>query len=124
MIEITSHFILVRPELIQSDLQLHRVTYIPVGAEEFACKSKITLEQTPQSDDRGGVWRQRFRAVTDDCTVRRHDGAERYVGVIMSDGSVRIIGSAGEAPIVTVTPSDQGASVVETTFDTAEPLDL
>lgn len=124
MIEITSHFILVRPELLSSILQLRTVSYIPVGAEEFACKGKITLEQTPQSDDRGGVWAQRFRAVTDDCSVRRHDGASRYVGVIMSDGSVRFIGAAGEAPIITVTPSDQGASVVETTFETPEPLDL
>ena len=124
MIEITSHFILILPELIQSDLQLRRITYIPVGAEEFACKGKISLEQLPQSDDRGGVWTQRFRAVTDDCSIRRHDGAKRYVGVIMSDGSVRIIGAAGEAPIITVTPYDQGASVVETTFETPEPIDL
>ena len=120
MIEITSHFVLIRPELIQEALLLQKITYIPLGAEEFACQSKVSLDQTPQRD----VWMQRFRAVTADCSVRQHDGANRYVGVIMSDGSIRIIGSPGEAPIITVTPGDQGMSVVETTFETTEPLDL
>ena len=124
MIEITSHFVLIRPKLIQEALLLQKITYIPIGAEEFACKSKVSLDQTPQRDDRGDVWMQRFRAVTADCSVRQHDGANRYVGVIMSDGSIRIIGSPGEAPIITVTPGDQGMSVVETTFETTEPLDL
>lgn len=124
MTEISSHFILIAPERIRQDLRLRRVTYIPVDADEFACTQKISVQQSCLRDDRGDVWTVSFRAVTADCSVRRHDGTRRYVGIIMSDGSVRIIGSPGEAPILSVTPSDQGMSVVETSFDSPDPLDL
>ena len=80
MTDISSHFVLMEPELIREDLKNGPVTYIPVGAEDFACSGKVSFNQSSSDDDRGTVWKLSFRAVTQDCTIRRYDGRRIYVG--------------------------------------------
>ncbi len=123
MIEISSHFCLIAPELIRENMKLQRVTYIPSGADEFACTAPISLTQTPRSGADGQVWDISFRAVTADCSVRAYNSRRLYIAVVMSDGSARIIGTASEVPMVTVTPSGR-FSEVSATFKAAVPMDL
>lgn len=123
MTEISSHFALIDPELIRDTMKLQRVTYIPAGSQEFSCAAPISLTQTPSTGNDGSVWTISFRAVTKDCAVRDYNGRRYYVAVIMSDGSARIIGTASEVPLVTVTPYGN-SSEVTTIFRAAVPIDL
>ena len=41
----------------------------------------------------------------------------------MSDGTIRMLGTAHEAPLITITPH-AGALSISATFDCAEPLSL
>jgi len=123
MTDLSSHFVLIDPELIRADLPLRRITFIPAGAERFACTGKISFEQTPSEDDRGTVWTLNFRAVTLDSSVRNYDGREMYVGLVMTDGTIRVIGTASEVPRVRVTPY-AAASEVACSFESASPVDL
>ena len=52
-----------------------------------------------------------------------YDGRRMYVAFYMSDGSLRLIGTASCAPRLKVTPFT-GALKLETSFDSAFPLVL
>lgn len=123
MQEISSHFALITPESIQDTLRLQRVTFIPVGAIEFACTNPVSVSQTPTASSAGTTWDINFRAVTTDNEVRDYNGRRLLIGIIMADGSARIIGNASEAPMITVTPY-ASANQVSASFKSAVPLDL
>jgi hypothetical protein len=124
MNEISSHFALIAPEAITENLRLQKVTFIPAtGSREFACTAPVSVDQTPSTGNSGLVWTISFSAVTPDCAIRQYSGRRFYIGVIMSDGSARIIGSAAEAPLITVTPHAQN-NRVSATFKSAVPIDL
>lgn len=122
MLATSSHFALIDPELIRETMRLQKVTYIPTGAQEFACQGPVSVDQTAETSS-GLTWNINFRAVTKDYSVRDYNGRRFYIGVLMSDGSARIIGTTSEAPIVIVTPY-AGASLVTSSFKTATPIDL
>jgi len=124
MTEISSHFCLIAPELISEALKLQRVTYIPSGAEEFACTAPVSINQTPTSGAAGQVWDISFTAVTDDRAIRKYNGRRFYIAILMSDGSARIIGTSSEVPMVTVEPAGQSSNRVTTSFRSAVPIDL
>ena len=123
MTEISSHFALIEPELIRETMKLQRVTYIPTGSQEFGCIAPVSLTQTPSTGADGTVWTISFRAVTKDCAVRDYNGRRYYIAIVMSDGSARIIGTASEAPLVTVAPYGN-SSEVTAVFRAAVPIDL
>ena len=123
MLDFSSHFLIVEPDLLAGITSLSSVTYIPAGGVDFACKGKVSITQTLQSDDRGPVWRISFRAVTLDNAVRAYDGREVYVGAVMTDGSIRILGDRAEAPRLEVTPYS-GANLVTCSLEMPEPVDL
>lgn len=123
MIEISSHFALIDPDTIRETMKLQRVTYIPTGAQEFACTGPVSINQDPVSGASGLVWDISFKATTKDCSVREYNGRRLLIAVVMSDGSARIIGTVSEAPLIIVKPNGH-TSTVSSSFKSATPIDL
>lgn len=124
MKELSTHFCIIRPELIRANLALKENIGKPAKSPEFLCTQKILLEQEPSEDEAGTKWIQSFRAVTKDNSVRSFDGSRQYLGLYLTDGSLRIIGSATDAPLITVTPAEGDVYVVSANFESVSPIDL
>ena len=103
---LSSHFSVIRPDLIREHLRMQQVNFLPVGAQEFACTGKISFDQQPESSESGVCWIQTFEAITTDKDIMRHNGTRSYVAIHMSDGSLRVIGTASEVPLICVTPKE------------------
>lgn len=123
MREISNHFVLIGEGLIDPSLLMGENIAIPTGSKEYACTSRIIFDQAPSSGADGGYWTKTFRAVTADPSVIRFDGCHAFIGVILTDGSVKIIGDAYGIPLIRVTPHT-GAYVVDATFQTPLRTDL
>ena len=120
---ISTHFCLIEPSLISHKL-LEGKTILKVdGAEEYASAGNIIFSQKAEKGSNGRYWSQTFRAVTKDGKVMRHNGCKIYVGIFLTDGSLMIIGTAAEIPILTVTPYEN-AYVAEVAFETSFPNKL
>lgn len=120
---ISSHFSVIAPSLIQDLLLMQQVNFLPVGAKEFSCTDKITFDQQPESSESGQSWAQTFEAVTTDKSIMEHNGTRAYIAIHISDGSLRIMGTASEIPLITVTPKE-GVYVVSVDFRTTKPMVL
>jgi len=120
---LSSHFSVIRPDLIREHLRMQQVNFLPVGAQEFACTGKISFDQQPESSESGVCWIQTFEAITTDKDIMRHNGTRSYVAIHMSDGSLRVIGTASEVPLICVTPKE-GSYLVSVDFRTVKPMVL
>lgn len=123
MKDFSSHFLLIAPSLLSGVTSLSGVTYIPTGSVNIACIGKVSLTQTLQNDERGPVWQISFRAATLDDTVKAYHASETYVGILMTDGTVRILGELTEIPRLEVTRYP-GAYVVTCSYESAEQVAL
>lgn len=120
---LSSHFLIIPEQLIRESLEMGDKISKPVGSREYSCTSKVIFSQTPSSDEAGTSFSQTFRAVTKDQSANRFNGDKAYIGLIFTDGSIEIIGSAWETPRISVTPYE-GACVVETAFSATSPIIL
>lgn len=120
MNDISTHFCLIEPNLIKEDLRLGSQIYKPHSSPQFQCNSKVIFDQHPEKSDAGTSWSQTFRGVTPDSSIMEWNGRRAYIGVFRTDGSLIIIGSPTEVPLITVTPN-VGVFVVESTFETVNP---
>ena len=120
MNDISTQFCLIKPELIREDLLVGREIYKPHISPRFLCNSKIVFDQTPEQKDAGTSWTQTFRGVCSDKSLMDWNWFRAYIGIYRTDGSLIIIGSATEVPLITVTPH-VGVFVVESTFDSIAP---
>lgn len=120
MNDISTHFCLIEPNLIKEDLRLGSQIYKPHSSPQFQCNSKVIFDQHPEKSDAGTSWSQTFRGVTPDSSIMEWNGHRAYIGVFRTDGSLIIIGSPTEVPLITVTPN-VGVFVVESTFETVNP---
>lgn len=123
MRELTTHFYLIEPEDLADALRMGENTFIPQTARHISCIGKVVYSQSPSQSDAGTKYSHTFRGVTEDSSVMRFNGNRAYIGIILSDGRVSILGSADEAPLITVTPNP-GVFVLETSFDTVQPIEL
>ena len=114
---ITSHFALIDPELIRDYIRFQPLNFLPVGSVEFQASGQISFEQTPEESESGLSYRQELSLSTLEGDLLG------YVAFYMSDGSLRLIGTASCAPRLKVTPFT-GALKLETSFDSASPLVL
>lgn len=124
MKELSTHFCIIRPELIRAALSMRENICKPAVSPEFYCIRKLLVEQESEDDEPGTKWRISFRAVTKDSSVKNADSSKQYIGVYLTDGSLRIIGSADDAPYITVSPAEGGVYVVSASFDALAPIDL
>ena len=120
MNDISTHFCLIEPDLIKEDLLLGSEIYKPHSSPQFLCNSKVIFDQQPEKSDAGTSWSQTFRCVTSDSNIMEWNGRRAYIGVFRTDGSLIIIGSPTEVPLITVTPNI-GVFVAESTFETLSP---
>lgn len=124
MKELSTHFCIIRPELIRANLSMKENIGKPAKSPEFYCTQKILLEQEPSTDEAGTKWTITFRAVTKDSSARNADGSKQYIGVYQTDGSLHIIGSATDAPLISVSPAEGGVYVVSASFEDVSPVEL
>ena len=123
-ISITSHFALIEPtDELRDYLRMQPLNYLPVEASEFSASSQIKFDQTPEDEESGISWRQEVSLVTDAQEVMQFNGCLMFVAFWMSDGSLRLIGSASSAPRLKITPY-AGAFKLEASFSSLEPLIL
>lgn len=120
MNDISTQFCLIQPELIKDDLLMLAKINRPADSPRFLCNSKIIFDQVLQESDSGLSWSQTFRGVSSDKDLMNWNGRRAYIGIYRTDGSLIIIGSATEVPLITVTPY-VGVFVVESTFETVSP---
>lgn len=123
-ISITSHFALIEPtDELRDYLRMQPLNYLPVEASEFSANSQIKFDQTPEDEESGISWKQEVSLVTDCQEVMQFNGRLMFVAFWMSDGSLRLIGSASSAPRLKITPY-AGAFKLEASFSSLEPLIL
>ena len=120
MTDISTHFCLIEPALIRDEMLLGSEIYKPHASPEFQCNSKVIFDQQPEQSDAGTSWSQTFRGVTADSSVMDWNNRRAYIGIFRTDGSLLIIGSPTEAPLITVTPN-VGVFVTEASFETVSP---
>ena len=120
MNDISTHFCLIEPDLISEQLLFGSEIAKPSTSPVFRCNSKITFDQQSEQSDAGTSWTQTFRGVTSDSSLLDWNNRKAYIGIFRTDGSLLIIGSATEAPMITVTPN-VGAFVADATFQAIRP---
>lgn len=120
---ITSHFALIDPELIRDYIRFQPLNFLPVGSVEFFAAGQISFEQTAEESESGLSYRQELSLAALERELLRYDGRRMYIAFYMSDGSLRLIGTASCAPRLKVTPF-AGALKLETSFSTSLPLVL
>lgn len=123
-ISITSHFALIEPtDELRAYLRMQPLNYLPVKASEFSAGSQIIFDQMPEDSESGISWKQELSLVTDAQDVMQFNGRRMFVAFWMSDGSLRLIGSASSAPRLKITPY-AGAFKLEASFISPEPIVL
>lgn len=120
MNDISNQFCLISPELIKDDLLMSVQITKPDDSPRFLCSSKLIFDQTSQESDSGLSWSQTFRGVSTDQELMNWNGRRAYIGIYRTDGTLIIVGSATEVPLITVTPH-VGVFVVESSFETVSP---
>jgi len=96
----------------------------PATSPDFNCTQKVLFEQEASSDEGGIKYEITLRAITKDSEVMEFNGTKAYVGVYLTDGSIRVIGTADEAPELSISPAEGGVYVLSLSFETLSPIDL
>lgn len=121
MKDFSSHFCIILPELLADMISPELCHYPPHGSIDIPCIRKVGLEQSPVNDENGYRWSISFSAITKDAFTAGFDGMTAYIGVFISDGTVRIIGRKDRQPVISVTPY-AGVYAVTAEFETLKPI--
>lgn len=97
--------------------------WMPHGAIDISCTRKIVLDQSPLSDSDGSRWSISISAASMDPVLERYDGVRAYIGLFLTDGSVRILGTPGHIPLISVTPYP-GTFAVSVSFESLKSIVL
>ena len=123
MRDISNHFCIIPPELLSGYLTPGECRYMPHGAIDITCSRKIVIDQSLTEDSDGRRWSISMSAASMDRCVEKMDGIRAYIGVFLTDGSIRILGTPDFSPCLTVTPY-AGAYAVSVAFEALRALDL
>lgn len=104
MKDFSSHFCIILPELLADMISPELCLYPPHGSIDIPCIRKVSLEQSPVNDENGYRWSMTFSAITKEAAAADYDGMQAYIGVFISDGTVRVIGRKDRQPVISVTP--------------------
>lgn len=104
MKDFSSHFCIIFPELLADMISPELCLYPPHGSIDIPCIRKVSLEQSPVNDENGYRWSMTFSAITKEAAAADYDGMQAYIGVFISDGTVRVIGRKDHQPVISVTP--------------------
>ena len=121
MKDFSSHFCIILPELLADMISPELCLYPPHGSIDIPCIRKVSLEQSPVNDENGYRWSISFSAITKEAAAVEFDGRKAYIGVFISDGTVRIIGRKDRQPVISVTPY-AGAYSVSAEFEALKPI--
>lgn len=121
MKDFSSHFCIILPELLADLLSPEECVYPPHGSIDIPCIRKVSLEQSPVNDENGYRWSISFSAITKEAAAVEFDGRKAYIGVFISDGTVRIIGRKDRQPVISVTPY-AGVYAVSAEFEALKPI--
>ena len=121
MKDFSSHFCIILPELLAAIISPELCLYPPHGSIDIPCIRKVSLEQTPVNDENGYRWSVSFSGITRESVAADFDGMTAYLGVFISDGTVRIIGRKDRQPVISVTPY-AGVYAVTAEFETLKPI--
>lgn len=102
--DLSNHFCIIPPECLAGFMTPEDCRYMPHGSMEIICTRKIVLDQSPVSDSDGNRWSISMSAATSDATVQKFDGCRVYVGVFLTDGTIRVLAAPGYIPKITVAP--------------------
>lgn len=97
---------------------------MPQGSQRIICKSKIKMEQTSYLDSDGLRWDISATAVTTDSSVQNIDSANNYLAVILTDGSIRVLGLRDYVPTVIVTSYEQETYMLSVSYQALKPIEL
>lgn len=123
MRDISNHFCIIPPELLTGYMTPAECRYMPHGAIDITCSRKIVIDQSPTDDSDGRRWAISMSAASMDQCLKKMDGVKAYIGVFLTDGSIRILGTPDFIPRLSVTPY-AGAYAVSVSFDALGALDL
>lgn len=119
----SNRFHLISPELLKEYLTFGSSPFIPEGSDEACALRPVVFSQTPETDDHGTLWKMNFSAAVADRSLMKYNKTRAYVIFHMSDGTIRLIGSHHEAPLISVTPH-AGALSISATFESGDPVRL
>lgn len=122
-IDFSNRFHIFSPELFQNSLTFGSSPYVPEGADEAAALRPVVFSQDPQEDDNGTFWKMNFSASVADRSLMKYNKTRAYIVFHMSDGSIRMMGTPQEAPLITVTPH-AGALSISAVFESTSPIAL
>ncbi len=123
MRDISNHFCIIPPELLTGYLTPAECRYMPHGAIDITCSRKIVIDQSPTDDSDGRRWAISMSAASMDRCLNKMDGVRAYIGVFLTDGSIRILGTPDFIPRLSITPYS-GAYAVSVALEDLRPLDL
>lgn len=123
MRDISNHFCIIPPELLGDFMTPDSCRWMPHGAIDISCTRKIVLDQSPLSDSDGSRWSISISAASMDPVLERYDGVRAYIGLFLTDGSVRILGTPGHIPLISVTPYP-GTFAVSVSFESLKSIVL
>lgn len=104
MRDISNHFCIIPPELMTGYLTPDECRYMPHGAIDITCSRKIVLDQSLTEDSDGRRWSISMSAASMDRYLEKMDGVRAYIGVFLTDGSIRILGTPDFIPRLSITP--------------------
>ena len=123
MRDISNHFCIIPPELLTGFLTPGECRYMPHGSIDITCSRKIVIDQSLTDDSDGRRWSISMSAASMDRCLDKMDGARVYIGVFLTDGSIRILGTPDFIPRLNVTPY-AGAYAVSVSLEALRALDL
>lgn len=123
MIDISNHLCIIPANLMKGYLTPECCRYIPHGAIDIICSRKIILDQTPVTDIDGKRWSISMSSATKDETIKSYDGQEVYVGIVLTDGTVRILATSGYIPRLSVTPY-ANAYAISVSYEALKAINL
>lgn len=122
--DIANRFCIITPDLLSGFLVPSECRAMPQGAVEISCSRKVDIDQSPSSSDSDGIrWTISMSAASSDKQLEKMDGLRAYIGVFLTDGSIRILGTPDFIPRLTVTPY-AGAYAVSASVEALRALDL
>lgn len=104
MRDISNHFCIIPPELMTGYLTPDECRYMPHGAIDITCSRKIVIDQSLTEDSDGRRWSISMSAASMDRYLEKMDGVRAYIGVFLTDGSIRILGTTDFIPRLSITP--------------------
>lgn len=123
MRDISNHFCIIPPELLSGYLTPDECRYMPHGAIDIICSRKIILDQSLTEDSDGRRWSISMSAASMDRFLEKMNGVRAYVGVFLTDGSIRILGTPDFIPRLSVTPY-AGAYAVSVAFEALRAISI